>query len=134
MKVWHTKSGYTITNILPGRSNVFLISGNGKNILIDSSPGYKWKKLKDRLTRLNINKLEYLILTHTHYDHAENSTKIKKEYGAKVMVNKLEAEYLDKGVNIMPHGTNVLTRFLPSHDTPNTRKLLLKEFKKRGRV
>jgi len=39
LKVWHTNSGYSITCVLGGRSNVYLLSGNGKNILIDTSPG-----------------------------------------------------------------------------------------------
>jgi glyoxylase-like metal-dependent hydrolase (beta-lactamase superfamily II) len=118
MKVWQTKSGYSVSNILPGRSNVFLLSGNGKYILIDGSPGYKWEKLKASLTNLGIRKIDFLILTHTHYDHAENASKIKEEYGAVVIVNKREADYLQKGENIVPHGTIFLTRFIINKISP----------------
>jgi hypothetical protein len=41
LKIWHTNSGYSVTCVLAGRSNVFLLSGNGKAILIDTSPGYR---------------------------------------------------------------------------------------------
>lgn len=112
MKNWKTKSGYLITQILKGRSNVFLLSVNSKNILIDTSPDRLWPVLKRRLYKLGIKNLDYLILTHTHYDHAENSAKLKSEFGAKVIVNKNEAVFLEKGENILPHGTNFLTRFL----------------------
>jgi hydroxyacylglutathione hydrolase len=118
MRIWKTKSGYTITLILPGRSNVFLLSGAGKNILIDTSPGYKWEKLKKRLNELYINKIDYLILTHTHYDHAENASKIKREYGAVVVVNEREAGALEKGETIFPHGTIFLTRFIVNKLAP----------------
>jgi len=112
MKIWHTKSGYTVSCIIRGRSNVFLVTGNGKNILIDTSPAYRWKKLKKILDNLRIKKIDYLILTHTHFDHAANASKIKNIYGVTVIVNRLEAEYLKKGENTMVDGTVFITRFL----------------------
>lgn len=118
MKVYNTKSGYKVSCILPGRSNVFLISYNGKNILVDTSPGYQWRKLEKRLKNLNIKKIDLLILTHTHYDHAENASKIKNLFGAKVIVNKLEANYLEKGQTTLPKGTVAVTRFLVKRIAP----------------
>ena len=110
MKTWQTKSSYTIYCILPGRSNVFLLSGNGINILIDTSPGYKWNRLKEKIKELNISNIDMLILTHTHFDHAANAKKIRDEYGAKVIVNKLESDFLLKGENPMIHGTVFMLR------------------------
>jgi glyoxylase-like metal-dependent hydrolase (beta-lactamase superfamily II) len=118
MKTWHTKSGFSVSCILPGRSNVFLVSGNGKNVLVDGSPGNKWRKLKDKLNNLKIKKIDYLILTHTHYDHAANASKIKKNFGALVIVNKREAGYLERGENIVPHGTVFITRFFVEKFAP----------------
>ena len=77
MRTWNTPGGYTVTRILSGRSNVFLLANGEKNILIDTSPKYKWKELEKRLKQLEVDIIDYLILTHTHYDHAENSKKIK---------------------------------------------------------
>jgi glyoxylase-like metal-dependent hydrolase (beta-lactamase superfamily II) len=112
MKTWHTSSGYTVTRVLSGRSNVFLLTDSFKNILIDTSPGFRWKALKKNLSNLNIKKIDYLILTHTHFDHAANALKLKKEFGAFVIVNKREAECLQNGRSIIPQGTNYVTRFL----------------------
>jgi hydroxyacylglutathione hydrolase len=112
MKIWHTKSGYSVSCVLSGRSNVFLLTGSGKNILIDGSPGNKWTRLESSLKKLNINKLDYMILTHTHYDHAENAARIQNRFGAAVIVNQREGRYLQKGENIIPHGTIFLTRLL----------------------
>lgn len=112
MNTWQTKSGYKIYCILPGRSNVFLLSGNGINILVDTSPGNKWHKLKASLEKINITNIDFLVLTHTHFDHAANAKRIKDEFGAKVIVNKLEYDYLLKGENPMIHGTIKMQRFV----------------------
>jgi hydroxyacylglutathione hydrolase len=110
MKIWETKSGYKIFQILSGRSNVFLLTNGEKNILIDTSPKFMWNKLEKRLTQLNVSRIDYLILTHTHYDHAENSCRIKEKYKAQVIVHKNEASYLTSGENVIPKGTNLITR------------------------
>lgn len=112
MKTWTTQNGYKITQLLGGRSNVFLLSNEENNILIDSGPKFMWKKLRDQLRKLNIDKIDYLILTHTHFDHAANSKQLKEKYGAKVIVHKNEEEYLLHGDNVMFSGTNPLSRLL----------------------
>lgn len=106
MKTWTTKSGYKIIQVLGGRSNVFLLSNKEKDILIDTSPKFMWKRLQNRLRKLNIDKIDYLILTHTHFDHAANSKQLKEKYGAKVIVHKNEEEYLLHGDNVLVSGTN----------------------------
>ena len=78
MKSWTTKNGYKITRILAGRSNVFLVEGKGKNILVDTSPGYKRSKLYSILQEMGISNLDYLILTHTHFDHAANAARVRR--------------------------------------------------------
>lgn len=112
MKTWTTKNGYKITQVLAGRSNVFLLSNEEKNILIDSGPKFMWKKLQNRLRKLNIDKIDYLILTHTHFDHAANSKQLKENFGAKVIVHKNEEEYLQHGDNVLISGTNPVSRLI----------------------
>jgi hydroxyacylglutathione hydrolase len=112
MRTWNTSSGYTINQILSGRSNVFLLTNGEKSILIDTSPKFKWNKLEKRLKQLNVNHIDYLILTHTHFDHAENSKRIKEKYNAQIIVHKNEASYLTSGENILPKGTNVITKLI----------------------
>ena len=110
MKIWNTKSGYRIIQILSGRSNVFLLTNGSKNILIDTSPNYMWGLLVKRLNTLHISKIDALILTHSHIDHVENSCRIKKKYGSFIIIHRSEAAYLASGNNIIPHGTNLFTR------------------------
>lgn len=112
MRVITTNRNSAIRCILQNRSNVFLLSANGRNILVDTSSGKEWPELKKRLKSLKIEKIDLLILTHTHYDHAANAAGIKKEFGATVVVNQREVSYLERGENPVPNGTNFLTRFM----------------------
>ncbi|MBP6978401.1 MAG: MBL fold metallo-hydrolase [Lentimicrobiaceae bacterium] len=110
MKRWKTKSGYEIIQILSGRSNVFLLTNGEKNILIDTSVTRLWNRLQRTLDKLGINTINYLILTHAHFDHAANANKIRKKYNALVIIQKDEAIHLSNGDNILPKGTTIFTR------------------------
>lgn len=109
---WETPSGYMIMQILSGRSNVFLLTDGKTNILIDTSTDSYWNKLVDTFDSHNLSKIDYLILTHTHHDHAANAKKVKDKYGAMVIVHKDEALRLFNGEAILPQGTNPFTRTL----------------------
>jgi hydroxyacylglutathione hydrolase len=112
MKTWTTTNGYRIIRVLAGRSNVFMVEGNGKYLLVDTSPGYRWGTLQNRLMKLGIKKIDYLILTHTHFDHSANARRIKETYNAKVIVHKAESAFLESGDNILPVGTNLFSGFI----------------------
>jgi uncharacterized membrane-anchored protein len=62
MKRWRTKSGYDIIMILSGRSNVYLLTNGEKNILIDTSVSRLWNRLQQKLDKLGINSIDYLIV------------------------------------------------------------------------
>lgn len=110
MKTWVTKNGYRITRVLSGRSNVFLVSYNNLNILVDTSTSRYRKKIKERLHTLGLHHIDYLVLTHSHFDHAGNAREIKENFSAKVFIHNSEAAYLENGDNIIPNGTNFFTR------------------------
>jgi hydroxyacylglutathione hydrolase len=112
MKAWETGRGTKITRVLAGRSNVFLLSRNGRSILIDTSPGSCWRKLRRSLDRLGIERLEALVLTHSHYDHAGNAARVREKYGSPVIVHRSEGSFLATGESIAPHGTHRLGRLL----------------------
>lgn len=111
-KTWETNAQTTITRLISGRSNVFLIQKGNSNILIDTSPRRYWNKLNSRLKKLHINKLDCLILTHSHFDHADNAALIKEKYLAKVIIHKSEASNLKNGDFVMLKGTMLLSKFI----------------------
>lgn len=114
MKCWSTKSGQKIFQILSGRCNSFLISSGDKYILIDTGRENKWNNLKRRLVEIQLkeNSLSALILTHTHFDHAENAYRIKEVYKTNLIVHKSEADFISSGNNPVINGTNPITKFI----------------------
>lgn len=88
---------------------MFLIFYDQSNILIDSGPGFMNKRLLQRLEKFKIETIDYLILTHSHFDHAANTSLIKEKFGARVVIHKSEAEYLLSGDSPMPAGTNAFS-------------------------
>jgi glyoxylase-like metal-dependent hydrolase (beta-lactamase superfamily II) len=98
---WHTANGYKIYQILDGSANAFVVQFDTNFIMIDTGRKNKWKELQAKLTQIGVNKNNFkaLILTHSHYDHVENASKIKNKYGTKIIINKLECEDLKRGRN-----------------------------------
>ena len=124
MKTWQTHSGYTIEQIISGRSNVFLVSNEKKRIIVDASVKRLRKKMFRRLEQLSVSTVDYLMLTHTHFDHVGNAQSIKDAFSAKVIVHQNEAQFLQNGFNVIPKGTNWFTshvvRFLGNVFAPLT--------------
>jgi hydroxyacylglutathione hydrolase len=112
MKKWNTIN-CTVNQVLEGRSNSFLVNSKDISILVDTGHKNSFKELTSKLNEfLGKNKLSILILTHTHFDHAENVAKIKETYNPKIIVHKSEAEYLKRGNSPLPKGSNLLTGFM----------------------
>ncbi|MBK6963504.1 MAG: MBL fold metallo-hydrolase [Bacteroidales bacterium] len=112
MKKLKTISGSEIRLLAGGRSNVFLVSNNRIKILIDTGPAFSGNRLLKKLEQLSISSIDYLLLTHTHFDHAANAQKLKDKFGLKVIVHEAEAGYLLSGNSPVPAGTNSFTSWL----------------------
>ncbi|AEG17297.1 MBL fold metallo-hydrolase [Methanobacterium paludis] len=113
MKKWITHGNHTISQVLEGRSNSFLISKGNIHVLVDTGRINSWKNLEEKLDCiLEGDRLSALVLTHTHFDHVENAAKIKEKYNPKIITHKSEAEYLGRGNTPLPAGTNFITRFI----------------------
>jgi glyoxylase-like metal-dependent hydrolase (beta-lactamase superfamily II) len=73
------------------QSGVYLIRGQGENLLVDSGnwtlPEYD-NGMGDFLVELldkEKNDLKYILITHFHYDHVGNAQMLKERYGAQVV-------------------------------------------------
>ncbi|HMK53402.1 MAG TPA: MBL fold metallo-hydrolase [Methanobacteriaceae archaeon] len=112
MKKWTTKGGCTIYQLLSGRGNSYLVKSANDSFLVDTGSKNSLKKLERKLDELTNEELSYLVLTHTHYDHTENAAWIREKYGAKIIVQKNEVKYLEKGDSPIPQGTMLVTKVL----------------------
>jgi hydroxyacylglutathione hydrolase len=112
MKNWKTKAGYEIFQVLSGRSNAFFIITGSYNILIDTGTERGYKKLRSNINSLGLisRKIDFLILTHTHFDHCRNAAKIKEEENCRIMAGIKEKESIEKGFTNLPGGTLFITK------------------------
>jgi glyoxylase-like metal-dependent hydrolase (beta-lactamase superfamily II) len=110
MKTWQTEKGQKIFQLISFRSHVFLLTCGGKNILIDTGVKMMRYLLKKRLDKFGVHHIDYLILTHSHFDHAGNAAWIQSTFGARVIIHKEEAASLVSGEIILPQGTVWFTR------------------------
>ena len=118
MKTWRTARGTRVIRLLAGRSNVFLVSLAGRNLLVDSGPAWNGRALERRLRRLGVARLDALVLTHAHFDHAGSAARLQQEFAAPVIVQRAEAGDLARGEIVLPDGTSRLARFLVARLRP----------------
>ena len=114
MKTWTTSGNLKIIHVNGIFFRSYLISNGDKFILVDSGRKYAWRSLRHKLERAGVNNenLAALVLTHTHFDHAENAAAIKETFGARMIVHESEAGYLEKGDSPLPAGTFFFTKWL----------------------
>jgi len=107
MKKWRTTGGTDIWQVLHGRSNAYLLCRGDRYILVDTGRKKNRRLLCRNLETLGILKASslLLVLTHTHFDHAENAAYLKKKYSAQIAVHEEEADFLGKGSSPLPGGT-----------------------------
>jgi len=112
--MWVTKNGYEIHQLLKGRSNSFLVIKGKKALLVDTGRKSKRRILVRRLDKFNGITITALILTHSHFDHAENAAYLKERYHLPIIIHKEEAQFLKQGENPSIRGAFFITRLLTS--------------------
>ncbi len=78
---------------------VYLLRFGKKAVLIDAGCGGAHEALKRNIAKyLNANdQIEYLLLTHCHFDHTGGAEAVRKEYGCQIVCHALDAVYLEGG-------------------------------------
>ncbi len=105
--------------------NCYILEKDGKGIVID--PGLDTKLILNKISQLKI-KIEYVILTHGHFDHIY-SAKALKDLGAKVLISEIDApKLLDSEINMgFLYDYNDVPKCLPDEFLEEGKKELLGE-------
>ncbi|MEG2045015.1 MAG: MBL fold metallo-hydrolase [Clostridia bacterium] len=75
-----------------GENNSYIVSSEQKNaVIID--PSFEYSKFSDYIDENDLT-LKYILLTHGHYDHIFSVKKLKEKYGALIVINKEDADFL----------------------------------------
>ena len=114
MKKWTTSNSTEIYQVLNGRINCYLVCNNYGLVLIDCGLTRLAGKLIKNLEKVNQeeNTIDYLFLTHAHFDHSESAAQISEKFKARIVIHSSEAINLMQGITNVPKGTNLITRGL----------------------
>lgn len=97
-----------IIHLVKGRTNVYLIRQNQQCILIDTGTRKNLDNVLRALKEHNIHpsQIEYIILTHAHFDHVGCAGELKEITGAKIILHHKEMDWGRRGMSTFPKGTN----------------------------
>lgn len=78
---------------------IYLICFGDKAVLIDSGCGDEHEVLVENISEVLPPgvEIEYLFLTHCHYDHSGGAAKVRGQYGCKIAAHELDTAYLENG-------------------------------------
>lgn len=80
-------------------ANCFVICDEETKIGAVIDPGEYTEDVKNAIKNSGVEKLEYILCTHGHFDHVTGAVNIKKEYPeAKICIGKEDSLYLEDGL------------------------------------
>jgi glyoxylase-like metal-dependent hydrolase (beta-lactamase superfamily II) len=124
MESWKLSNGYTIFKICNKRSNVYLIGCKEGKLLIDTGRK-EFRKIFDKRMndcQLPDENIDYLLLTHTHYDHCSNAKLFKDWKNLKILTSEKELDFISKGFTPVSSGTTFLSKLLVFMSKPISTK------------
>ena len=94
---------------------IYLIRFGEKAALIDAGCGGAHNYLVSNIAKVlpsDIN-IEYLFLTHCHYDHTGGAAAVRNQYGCRIVAHELDAVYLEQGDSAVTAATWYGARMKP---------------------
>ncbi|MDF1499012.1 MAG: MBL fold metallo-hydrolase [Anaerolineales bacterium] len=82
-------------------SNAYLIRGDDISILIDAGMPGEAARLLETIKQHGNPRLDWIFLTHAHFDHFGSATQLKRATGAKVLIQKDDAPALMAGETLL---------------------------------
>ncbi len=94
---------HEIHNIKCKTDNCYIVESDGNAILVDTGSGESYDTVLNECRKYN---LRLIVLTHVHFDHAENAAKLSKEFDVPVAFNKADDELFDNYMAqpLVPYG------------------------------
>ena len=83
----------------PGDAAIYMIGSGDQAALIDAGTGMGHKRLITNIETCGVSAshIDYLFLTHCHFDHTGGAEGIKDECGCTIVAHELDAIYLEQG-------------------------------------
>ena len=99
----------------PGDAAIYLIRFGEKAALIDAGCGQGHSRLRKNISECvhPNDRLEYLLLTHCHFDHTGGAEAVRNEFGCRMVAHELDAVYLEAGDSEVTAASWYGARFKP---------------------
>ena len=103
-------------DITDGRDGCVYLLSLGELILIDTGAGWSVDKIINNVHSLGLDckDLSRILLTHCHIDHIGGAPEIKRRFGSKIYIHKLDAPPLENGDPILTAANWYQTTFPPT--------------------
>ena len=82
----------TVTWIKCKTDNCYLVSDGKDAFLVDTGSAESYDKVLEECSKYN---MKLIVLTQTHFDHAENAAKLSKHFGIPVACHEADVELFD---------------------------------------
>ncbi|NWF93074.1 MAG: MBL fold metallo-hydrolase [Syntrophaceae bacterium] len=89
--------------ITDGRDGCVYLINLRELVLIDTGAGWSVEKIISNINRLGLDpsNLTKILLTHCHIDHIGGAPEIRKRFGSRIYIHKLDAPPLENGDSIL---------------------------------
>ena len=103
-------------DITDGRDACIYLINLGELVLIDTGAGWSVDKIISNVRSfgLNCKNLSKILLTHCHIDHIGGVPEIKRRFGSKIYIHKLDAPPLENGDPVLTAAKWYQTSFPPT--------------------
>lgn len=103
-----------IFQVLSGRSNAWLIVTENQSVLVDTGKASAFNRLLNNIRQAGWNPehIDYLFLTHTHFDHCQSAARIRELSGCKILASVYAKDSVSTGYTVLPGGTYIPTRII----------------------
>jgi glyoxylase-like metal-dependent hydrolase (beta-lactamase superfamily II) len=99
----------------PEDAAIYLINFDGHAALVDAGGGGAQERLLANLRACGVapGQVEYLLITHCHYDHAGGAQALQEALHCRVVAHALEAPFLEQGDQVVTAATWYGARLQP---------------------
>lgn len=108
----YNKNRYRVYKLKTFRCNCYVIIYRNNVVLVDTSIKSCRESILEQLKDIGVKKVDAIVLTHTHSDHAGNARYFSNLFKCSVYVSQKGLDSIRSGYSILPKGTMLYSRFI----------------------